>query len=85
MKERNPHPKSKDWSLRFRLRPYKGQILDPEDMTTNQLITFTRWANEYLHWSEIHRIREPTMDSLVKDIGGYELELTIRQPKRKSR
>ncbi|WP_374032892.1 hypothetical protein [Bdellovibrio bacteriovorus] len=79
MKRNNPHPNSKDWSLRFRLRPYKGQILDPEDLTTYQLITFTRWANEYIHWREIHRITEPTMDALVKEIEDFVFELKIRK------
>ena len=83
MKRNSPHPKSYYWTLKFRLRPYKGQILDPEDITTYQLITFTRWANEYIQWREVHRLKEPTMESQLNDLETYEAELiTIRYKKK---
>lgn len=73
------HPNSKEWTYRFDLRPYKGQILEPEDMSTHQLIYFTRWAAEYLHWSEVHRVAELSFQRYVENINDYINELSIRK------
>lgn len=78
-KNPNPPPRSKDWKMQFKLRAYRGQIIAPEEMTTHQLMTFTRWADDYLHWKYVHRIKIDSFEIDIEQLADYRVELQIRR------
>lgn len=78
-----PHPNSKEWKLQFKLKIYRGEILEPYEMSTGQLISYTRWGYGYLHWREAHRIADIHCERCIENFEDYVNELNSRAYKRR--